>query len=315
LCEHAVNLLAGRWDGGELPYLLVRVNDWVPPVREAAEAALRARLVAAYAMHFVRCLILVDELRRERRAPHRALVGDIDALLCTDAASPAIDEALRRGTRALRRACVNIAARSRNPALLYRAVSDGDPIVATTAARAITATWSTEALRKVLPQLRLGPPRVRCLALETTCARFAGEAEPYLRRALLDETCSVREVARFLWPKTCAEPLDFAVFYREVVAVAKGRAFASALCGLAETGEDADAHLFEPHLHDPRSAVRAAAVMGLGRCGKAQYGDALLAAMSDPSSRVRAVARVWVRVCLGRAQVRHADSMRRSARR
>jgi hypothetical protein len=306
--ERAVRLLAGRRDGGELPYLLVRVNDWVAPVREAAGAAVRARLQTGYAAHFVRCLPLVDALRGERRAPHLALIGDIEALLCTQAAAPAVDEALRRGGRALRRASARIAARSGDPALLRRAAVDSDPIVATLAARAITKTWSADALREVLPRLRRGPPRVRCLALEATCARFAGEAEPHLRRALVEEACSVRELARFLWPKADRGPLDFAAFYREALALAKGRTFAAALYGLAETGGESDAPLFEPHLHDPRSAVRAAAVMGLGRCGMTRYGDALLAAMKDPSSQVASLARRWVRLRLGRA---HANRVPR----
>jgi hypothetical protein len=71
--ERAVRLLAGRRDGGELPLLLVRVNDWVAPVREAAGAAVRARLQPAYAVHFVRCLTLVEDLGGERRASHQAL--------------------------------------------------------------------------------------------------------------------------------------------------------------------------------------------------------------------------------------------------
>ncbi|APR78865.1 Hypothetical protein A7982_04212 [Minicystis rosea] len=304
--ERAVRLLAARRDGGELPFLLVRVNDWVPPVRAAAETAVRARLEAAYAAHFVRCFTLVDDLRGNRRAPHRALIGDIEALLCTQAALPALDEALRSGGRTLRRTCARLAARIGDPALLYRAAMDSDPIAATAAARVITTTWSGEALREALPRLRLGLPRIRCLVLQAICSRFSGEAEPHLRRALLDDTCSVRELARFLWTKTGLEPLDFAAFYREALALAERRSFAAALHGLAETGKEVDAPLFEPHLQDPRSVVRAAAVMGLGRCGMARYGDALLAAMKDPSSKVAAVARRWVRLRLGRAHARRA---------
>jgi HEAT repeat protein len=164
---------------------------------------------------------------------------------------------------------------------------------------------------KLLPEpaLRdLGPPRVRCLALEATCAHFAAAAEPHLRRALLDEARSVREVARFLWTKTGRAPVDFAAFYREALVSVEGRRFAAALEGLAETGGEEEASLFEPHVHDPRAAVRAAAVLGLGRCGLARYGDALLVAMKDPSARVTAAARFWVRLRLGRAYAAHCDT-------
>ena len=308
--ERAVRLLATRSDGGELPLLLVRVNDWVGPVREAAAAALRARLQPGYAAHFVRCLTLVDDLRGERRASHGPLLAAVEALLGTPAASPALDEALRCGARGLRRACVRIAALHGDAALLLRAAVDCDSIVATIAARAITATWSDQALREVLPRLRSGPPRVRYLALEATCARYPGEAEPQLRRALLDESGSVRELARFLWSRAGCPSLDFAAFYRDALAYARGRAFPVALFALAECGEEADAPLFEPHVRDPRSAVRAAAVMGLGRCGMGRYSEALLFAMKDPSSRVAAVALHWVRVRLGRA---YARGVQRSA--
>ncbi|MBK8259641.1 MAG: hypothetical protein IPK82_44165 [Polyangiaceae bacterium] len=302
--EHAVRLLAGQRNGRELPFLLVRVNDWVEPVREAAKAAVRERLVAEYAKHFVRCLTLVEDLRGERRAPHRALIGEIETLLCTQVASPALDQALQSGGRELRRACVRIAAKSGDPALLRRAALDSDPIVATAAARAITATWSAEALREVLPRLRVGPPAMRCLALKATCDRFPSEAEPYLRRSLVDDTSSVRELARFLWQKTGQKPLDFAAFYRNGITESKGRAFAAVLYGLAETGGEADAPLFEPYLKDARAAVRAAAVTGIGRCGRARYSEALLAALNDSNSRVAGLARRWVRLHVGRAQAR-----------
>src|SRR6185437_7720312 len=131
--ERAVRLLAWRRDGSELPYLLLRVNDWVVPVRVAAGSALHARIEPSYAEHFARCLPLVDDLRGARRAEHRPLTDAVEAFLCTDVAAPAVEEVLRTGTRAQRRACARIMAPRATPALLLHAATERDPVVATTA--------------------------------------------------------------------------------------------------------------------------------------------------------------------------------------
>lgn len=42
--ERAVQLLANDFSGSELPYLLIRMNDWVEPVRKKAKDAVISRL-------------------------------------------------------------------------------------------------------------------------------------------------------------------------------------------------------------------------------------------------------------------------------
>jgi hypothetical protein len=304
--QRATGLLATRADGGEVPYLLIRVNDWVPSIRARAEEALRARITPAYAASFVACLGLMESLRFVRRAPPGALIVSIEASLAAAPARAALLTGLRSNDRAVRRSCARIGAATGDTALLLEAVIDADPVVATFAAKAIVATWTGDALREVLPRLLGGPPRLRGLAIEAVCTQLTDEAGPHLRRALLDPAGGVREIARFRWGKSGLAPIDFASFYRDTIARGEPATFAAALRGLAETGTPSDAPLFEPYLGNPRSAVRAAAVMGLGRCGFTRYGDALLAAMKDPSPRVANVARSWVRVRLGRALARRA---------
>lgn len=301
LREAAVWLLASRTDGGELPFLLVRVNDWVPQVRKTALAALRARLSPAYAESFVRCLGVVASLGTGRRAPHEALVADIESLCAS--ASQAVSEALGSPSPAVRRAAARVAVQSRDPALLERAAMARDPLVATLGARAIAAAFTGDALREILPRLRRGASALRWIALAAVCDKLLSEAEPHLREALLDPSPSVRELGRYRWQKVGLASIDFAAFYRDVVPRARGRALATALHGLAETGSAVDAPLFEPHLRHPSADVRAAAVHGIGRRGAGQYADALLGAMSDPSPDVARTARRWARIQLGRGTV------------
>src|SRR5439155_4896934 len=61
--DAAVNELANIFDGSELPFLLVRLNDWVGVVRETAAAAVLHRIRPDYATYFFRHLRLVLRLR------------------------------------------------------------------------------------------------------------------------------------------------------------------------------------------------------------------------------------------------------------
>lgn len=297
-------------------------------MRAAAAEAIRARLVASYSKHFVPCLGILDGLRASRRAALSGLAGDIELCVCDEAVRGALVPALHAPSRPLRRAAARVLVLSGDAALVLRAATARDPAVARIGARAVAATWSPGALREVLPVLWRGPPEVRWIALAAVCDRLPREAEPYLREALLDPSMSVRELARYRWEKVQLPPLDFAAHYRAALSApgdlrqavspvtsgdraaapgrrsTAGRALAVVVRGLGETGAAADGPLLEPFLHHASALVRTAAVSGLGRFGDARHHEALVLAMGDPSSRVAAEARRWVKLRLGRAAVR-----------
>jgi HEAT repeat protein len=57
--EAALKALESAVDGAELPFLLIRLNDWVAPVRECAQELVRRRANPGYARQLVRSLPLV----------------------------------------------------------------------------------------------------------------------------------------------------------------------------------------------------------------------------------------------------------------
>lgn len=303
--EAATRLLATRRDGAELPYLLLRTNDWVSEVQRLAAAAVRERVHSSYAAHFLRCLGLVVELRGLRRNALSGLADDIEGLLSGEATRGALLEALESPIIEVRRAAARVAVRSGDDAFLRRAVASRDPVVAMIGARAALEAWSPDEVRELLPVLRRGGPALRWLALAAVCDRLPREAEVPLREALLDRSTSVRELARYRWEKVGLASMDFPAFYRQAIAAAtSGDRLAVSVRGLAETTPGGDGAVFEGHLRHPSAAVRRAAVLGLGRAADPRYDDALRSAMDDPSNDVAAEARRWVKLRLGRAEVR-----------
>ncbi len=245
--QAAVERLALLGDGGELPPLLLRANDWVPQVRAPAHEALRTRVVEAYVPHWVRSLALVLRLRGCGRGNYERLVEGVLALLRTPAARDEVRAGLSSPDTSVRRACLRILLDAEGAgldALIGDALGSGDGMLRLLAAQAATRL-DEPALRVLLPRIMQdGFARVRLVALRLGASR-PGVVLPALRPALLDRSPAVRGEARAALARL--EPLDFAAFYRGHVA-ADGPRLPAAVAGLAETGGQEDSDLLAPLL-------------------------------------------------------------------
>ncbi len=284
--EAAVQRLALLGDGDELPPLLVRSNDWVPPVRIRALDALRPRVVPDYAAHWVRALPLVLRLRGTERGEARPLVEAVLALLRAPESRDDVRKGMDSPDASLRRACFRILLDAGGPGLrnlVGDALMSPDEIIRKEAAHA-AAALDDHALDEVLPRmLRDRFPAVRRAALGLAARRMGAAALPALRDALLDRGAGIRRDARAAIDRL--EPMDFAAFYRAGVAPGAPR-LAEAVIGLGETGTAADADLVTPLLDHPRSRVRANALRALARLAGDAAVPALLAAVGDASPAV-----------------------------
>jgi hypothetical protein len=300
--EKAVRALSEHChDGTELPFLLVRLNDWVPQVRFVAASGVKGRLKPSYARDWVRSLGLLDRIQGGRRGDNQWLRAPVDALLRRDEHRAELEKGLRSGTPAVRRACVSIAVGTDNPeGLLRLALENPDPVTQSRAADELCKVLNREPLREFLGIMQRGNARTRCLALETRCERFPDEAKEALRAALLDRTPSVRELARFKWQKMNLGDVDFAAFYRDQLEKQQGDALVVALRGLAETGTVNDVATFLKYADDRRGRVREAAIIGLGRCDGQRQSDRLVTALNDPNLGVAKAALRYAKLYLGR---------------
>ncbi|HST57690.1 MAG TPA: HEAT repeat domain-containing protein [Longimicrobium sp.] len=299
--EAAVQRLALLGDGGELPPLLVRANDWVHPVRSRALDALRARVVPDYAAHWVRALPLVLRLRGTGRTEARPLVEAVLALLRAPDARDAVRKGMHALEPALRRACFRILLDAGGPGLrdlVGDALLGSDEQIRHEAARA-AASLEDDALDALLPRMLADRfPAVRRAALGLAARRMGIAAVPALRDALLDRGAGIRADARAAIERL--EPMDFAAFYRARVAPDAPR-LAEAVAGLGETGTAADADLVSALLDHPRPRVRAGALRALPRLAGDAAVPALLAAVGDASSAVSRTATDVLRPRVARA--------------
>lgn len=289
--EAAIKRLALFADGSELPYLLLRLNDWILPVRQAAYVAVCDRIRPAYVDHFVRNLALVARLQRTERGDHSWLLAKISDLLTSSAARPAMITAMRHGSSEVRRTAFRFLTVSGEPDMLEQILPDAlkvkDPIIRLWALRKAVSVLDREPLLTLAERLCSDRSvAVRKEALMVLATAFPEKVTERLMAALLDRSPSTRALAR----ARLREPLDFAEFYRNAMFTDVSGRLAAAIAGLAETGAPADAERLLPHLLHPSGKVRRAAIGGLIKFGD-QYVDQVLECVLDPAPGVSAQAR------------------------
>lgn len=298
----AVKQLGRVGDGSELPFLLIRLNDWVAPVREAAYEQTRARLVPAYAPHLVRSLWLVFRLQRCGRADHEALVGSVMEVLRAPGSRSALYQGTCSADRWLRRTCYRLlleAPWDDAPGVLEGAMADEDAIIRLWAAQRVDRFVDGEPLRRIVGELLRDPfMGVRREGLRIRVNRFPGEADADLRRALLDRHPTIREIARCDLRRRGTT--DFRSFYRAVVERASGRELRAALAGLGETGTAEDAPLVERFLGDAFPGTRRAAVQALARLAPEASIPRFLDALQDAKVGVSNAGRLALSAYAGR---------------
>ncbi|MEZ4311721.1 MAG: hypothetical protein R3F14_27130 [Polyangiaceae bacterium] len=215
LRERAVRLLDTRTDGREVPYLLLRVNDWVPQVRTVALLALHQRITQEYTQYFIDSLPRRRSPRRSSRPPRPAGRQDRGPLqlLSGGRRRPALPRA------ALRRAAAQLLAH---------------PQHVSPAGRRDLRRPSRRRRRHPHPHRHLpprSPPRrppappprpstVRWLALKALCDTHPSDAAPHVQSAVLDPA-TVREL-RATAGRMSHSPIDFPAFYRAAIPQAKG---------------------------------------------------------------------------------------------
>lgn len=290
----AVEQLGSVDDGSELPFLLIRLNDWVAPVREAAYARVGERLTPAYAPHLVRSLWLVKRLERCGRADHEALVGRATDVLRASESRPALREGARSPDRWLRRVCYGLLLEITDDdtrEVLQAALTDEDALIRLWAAERVDGFVTGETLRPIVDGLLRDPfMGLRREGLRMLVDHFPDWADADLRRALLDRHPTIREIARFDLRQRGTS--DFRDFYLAAAERAAGPELRAALAGLGETSGAEDAPLAERFLGDRSPGIRRAAVGALARLAPEASVPRFLDALRDPNPGVSRAGRL-----------------------
>ncbi len=286
--EAALDQLSRIEDGSELPFLLLRLSDWVDPVRRAADRIVRSRLRKEYAPSFVLNIQLVDRLRFDRRAEERSIVTAIESLLTSKEGVTAVVCALTALNSKVRLSCFQMLLKgtpSELIPLIKLGMSDREPLIRLCAASAIAKVPDHNAMES-LALLARGDrfEPVRRASLQALVTRSPDLAQPWLEQALLDPHRSIRGCAQFEIGKE--KSYDLRGFYLAELAKQQPRSLYAAIAGVGETGSSEDGLRIAPHVANQTPRIRRAAIRSMATLNASGFHPLLLAHLADQSPSV-----------------------------
>lgn len=286
--EEAIRRLARLDTGVELPFLILRLNDWVVQVRAAALAAVYSRFKPEYCRAFIASLVLLPHLERAGRVDQKEILAAINQLLLSDECRAGLLDSLKSEDRFIRRASFRLALMLKNADLrqvVELALNEDDTLIRSCAAHTISTASDARIFEPMVDRLK----NERFMPLRRASLRFlikqnSPRVVDELRTALLDPHASIREEARYHLKKI--QPLDVADFYRQKVLDAVGPTLHSAISGLGETGSAADDQFVVPYTSHPTTKIRMAALKALAVLNPKQHLDIFMRALEDEAPKI-----------------------------
>ena len=261
--EAMVRKLDERHVGDEMPFLILRMNDWVKPIQALARQAMERRLRPPMASRIIACIPLFRRLEKWGRTDHREFLQRVDDFLSSPDIAPARARSLSSPDSMIRRK-------------MFRLSIDAEPERAGELWRLAAADPDAEIRRWALHRLE----QALSLADRATIEGFLLDRDPVHRH-------TAQRLLLRLDPA-----FDRAGFYRAIVdESAAGTSpgdsrLRSALFGMGETGSQDDVARVLGFLEHPHTAIRRAALYAIAWLDIDGHIGRIIDALDDPRRRV-----------------------------
>jgi hypothetical protein len=274
--ERAVKMMKDY--SGTLPYIILRQNDWVNQVRQAAMEASDYRMKNLSAGELLSALPFAAKLSRSGRAYHDINMTCFFSALTSSANAAVLAQGLAAPNIRVRLICTNALLNSQNLSTdlaFMRLKTEPDPFLRAIIFRRLKDIGQNME-SAVSALLKDKHPRNRILSFQYLCDTYSEQAYDTAERLLLDKNAIVRENARAFIKKQKPD-IDFLAFYREHI---ENNPVTSIL-GLGETGTFADADSLEPFLNSSGIGVTKAAMTAIMRLDNKKYRNTITEMLTD----------------------------------
>jgi HEAT repeat protein len=286
--EEAIKRLDLINSGEEIPFILLRLNDWVDQVRGQSAKAFEKRITKSYAPHLIPNIYLIAALSRYNRYDHSSYIGAVHQLLRNIEMKEAVKEALISDDFYVRRECYKILLKSEGNYLIEvieQGAKDSDVIVRNSVIKSLKRLSDNTILKKFLEKLETDPfmPNRREV-LNFDIKLVPEQAQEKLINALFDQHPSIRYDARYYLSKM--SNIDFAIQYKDAIKNPSGKNLNGIISGLGETGESDDAKLIVNYLQHQIAKIRKNSIRAIAKLSAENYRELFISGIRDDSPRV-----------------------------
>jgi HEAT repeat protein len=289
----ALEVLAQRTGGQEIPFFALRANDWVDPVAARASQLLISRLRPDNRQAVLNALPSIVRVLGQHRRDHSGIERALKSVLLSDGGEDALARSRQFDTSA-RRAMYELLTASGTASqrrLLNAALKDSDAVIRARAIRSVATDPDFEDRAAILERFLRDDrvPAVRRLALTVLSEHMPERIAGVFPQVLLDRAASVRGLARFVVGTHQLAFIPRAVYVQALMSGSPGQ-LAAAIEGVGETGTRADADLIAPFLSGNRPRIRRSALRALAKLDAERAVSAAIAALADDALSVRSAA-------------------------
>jgi HEAT repeat protein len=286
--EEALKRLNLLDNGGETPFILLRLNDWVDQVREQATKAIEKRITKRYAPHLLSNIFLVSALANSGRYDHSSFIESVHELMRKDELKDAVKKILHSDDIYIRRECYDIVLKTDIYYLtevIQEGIFDSDVVVRNRIIKSLKRIPDYTLVEQYLEKLEQDPfmPNRREI-LNIDIELFPKISDEKLIKALFDPHPSIRYDARYYLSKKAV--IDFADKYRDAVNNPNGKNLIGIIGGLGETGESNDAKFIANYLQHRIAKIRKSSIKAIAKLSADKYRKSFLALIKDDSPRV-----------------------------
>jgi HEAT repeat protein len=287
--EKALKLMSRADSKYSVPYILLRLNDWVLPVRNTAEKVLENFLTADNTGVFLDNFWLIEKLGNVMRTDLDNVRQKIGKFILDEAVVDKLMIYLRHKQVKTRLFCYK----------LFENTLPGEEEVVNLALKDKSfevRLWLVEAIRGFEPAKRtrlIGEllndrsSRVVTAVMRKYEDIASGKFSQRIEQLLVSEHASIRDDARFLAGKYLYIK-DFPGFYRKQIG---NRPVPGALLGLGETGSKEDFQLVSSFYYQNEPEMRQEALTAMWYLSKEGAADYLLKALASDLPKVRRTAK------------------------
>lgn len=289
--EKAIIALSDMKTGGAIPYLLIRINDWVRPVRNTSKEQLLRYITPEYAVYLVSNLPLVLRLKECSRDEHIDIIEAVVSVMSSVEGSQGLINGLQSADPKVRLACYKIILQTKvmdNRSVINCLVKDTNPYNRLFVIKNIRQEISEDEFYDI-SQLLLNDKfaQIRIVAIELFHSLIPEETITILEKSLFDNNQSVRDLSRYLLSKH--DKYDFAAIYRN--AIQKSERLYPSIFGLGETGNINDSEIIVKFMDSDVVKIAKAAINALARLDIQGYKEKILLFLNDDRAGLSKTAR------------------------
>jgi len=274
-----------------LPYIILRQNDWVMQVRQAAILSFDSKMNSASNEEMLLSLPFLEKLRRGSRDLHSHSIENFFEQLNNPNRKNILITGLRSQEVLTRRLCINALLNTQIPdtnTILEHLKYEPDPFLRRIIFQKLYS-FEIDMLNVSLKFLQDKYSANRILALKYLYAIKKDFAFAEALNMSLDKNAYVRELARSIL-KESSPNIDIHKFYIQHL----NQYPQSVILGLSEIGSVVDCSIIEPYLHHNSISIVRAAMISLMRLNTQGYGNIIIEMLLNEQAGIVKTAKLLI---------------------